>query len=219
MTIRHPATPPRGRTIRSASLAVIAALTFATAGCSLHTPYPSRTLFTISAGEPAPTQIVPAADKKPINLRIRRLIALPPFNTTSFLYRTGPDTIAADYYNTFAAPPADLLTVDVVEWLRQTGLFAAVTDANSSGSHQWALEGRVVTLAIDGSNAAKPEALLTLHIMIWDESGPTARIALDQTYTARAPVSPNDAAHAAAAWGADCRTVFSALLHDLQAAH
>jgi ABC-type uncharacterized transport system auxiliary subunit len=201
------------KTLLGRSLLILTACALA-AGCSLSTPYPSRALYTLNVSAPA-SEAHPIP--KPITLRVRNLIAVEPFNGLNFIYRTAPTSITADYYNAFAAPPADLLTVQLVQYLRATHTFATVTDASGSATHQWVLEGRLQDLSIDVATPSKPEAILTLQIVILDESGPITRVLFDHTYTERTPLpaAAPPPANAAAAWSTCAHSLFQHLATDL----
>jgi hypothetical protein len=184
-----------------------------TAGCSLSAPYPNRALFTINTGVPE------AAASKPANsdvaLRVRRIIPVPPFGGTAFVYRTGPNKLQTDYYDAFAAAPADLISAQLVVWLRGTHAFEAVVDSNAGMPHQWALEGRLQDLSIDTSDGKGPRAAVTLEFVLLDDRDPAPRPLLERVYTEAVPLKGSDATAAAEGWSAACRNIFARLSADL----
>jgi ABC-type uncharacterized transport system auxiliary subunit len=186
------------------------------AGCSLSTPYPDRALFTINVGTPDAGASKPAPSD--VTLRVRRIIAVPPFGGTAFVYRTGPNKLQTDYYDAFAAAPADLISAQLVMWLRGTQQFAAVMDSNAGAVHQWALEGRLQELAIDTSDGKQARAVITLQFVLLDDRDPAPRPLLQRVYTEIVPLKGNDAAAAAEGWSAGCRSIFARLSADLAGA-
>lgn len=183
------------------------------AGCSLSTPYPDRALFTINAGKPEAG--VEKGTASEVRLRVRRIIAVPPFGGTAFVYRTGPNKLQTDYYDAFAAAPADLITAQLVEWLRGTNQFAAVVDSNAGMPHQWVLEGRLQEMSIDTSDGKQARAALTMEFVLMDDRDPAPRPLLERTYTEAVPMSGSDAKAAAEGWSAGCRKIFSRLSADM----
>ena len=198
--------------LRPFVLAVVCALA---AGCSLSTPYPGRALYTLNVAAPSVPEN--AQPPKPITLRIRRFIAIEPFNTQSFIYRTGANSITSDYYNTFAAPPVNLLTSELVLYLRAAHTFETVADSNATLAHQWLLDGRLQDLSIDVTDPKSPQAVLTLQVVVMDESGPNTRVLMDKPYTQRVPISSSAAPDAAAAWSTCAQKIFQQLTTDLTA--
>ncbi|HUO09952.1 MAG TPA: ABC-type transport auxiliary lipoprotein family protein [Phycisphaerae bacterium] len=198
--------------------ALLLAAAIVSAGCSLSTPYPNRAIFTINPGVPqasaAATQPANPALQN-ITLRARRIIPVPPFGGTAFVYRTTPNRLETDYYNAFAASPGDLITARLVEYLRDTHLFAAVADSNAGISQQWSLEGRLQDLAVDATDPADPKAVITLQFVLLDERDPAPRSLLERTYTERVALRTNDAAGAAEGWSIACRRIFDRLAQDL----
>ncbi|MGN6367844.1 MAG: ABC-type transport auxiliary lipoprotein family protein [Phycisphaerae bacterium] len=184
------------------------------AGCSLSTPYPNRALFTINVGAPGAggggAATGPAG--KDVALRVRRIIAVPPFGGTAFVYRRGKNQLQTDYYNGFAAAPADLITAQLVEWLRAEHLFSAVADNNSGVGHQWALEGRLQELVID-TTGGTPRAVVTMEFVVLDDRDPAPRPLMERTYTEGVSIKGEEGA--AAAWSAACRRIFERLSGDL----
>src|SRR6185369_1752286 len=98
---------------------------------------------------------------------------------------------------TFAAPPADMITSQLVQWLRASQTFSAVTESGSELTHQWALERRVQDLSIDLSDSKKPQAVLSMQIVMLDETDAVTRMLFEKSYTKRIPIAATDPAAAA----------------------
>jgi ABC-type uncharacterized transport system auxiliary subunit len=185
------------------------------ASCSLSTPYPGRSLYTINVAAPEATTHPSSQPPKPITLRIRRFVAISPFDSQTFVYRVAPNSISTDYYNTFAAPPADLITSQFIEWLRASHAFASITDGNGSAPHQWVMEGRLQDLSIDLSDSKQAVAVMSVQVVVMDESGAVTRVLADKTYSERVPIVARDAASAAAGWSSACGKIFGRIAGDL----
>jgi hypothetical protein len=203
------------------SKALAGLLILAIGGCSLSAPYPNRAMFTINPGPPEQTEqaaSAPAGAAHHIILRVRRIIAVAPYGGMAFVYQVGPHRVETDYYNAFAAPPADLLTGELVQWLRTTGICADVTDGSGTMASQWALEGRLQELAVDTSDASKPAAVMKLQLVLLDETGVVPVVILDKVYSESVSISATDAKSAADGWSAACRAAFTQFSVDLAAA-
>ena len=140
---------------------------------------------------------------------------MPPYGSVSFVTRSAANRIAFDYYNSFAASPSDLVTGELVQWLKTTNTFTVVTDGSGGMTHQWALEGRLQDLAVDATNPAAPEAVLTLELIVLDDSGAVPRRLLEKTYTEHCPIPSTAPRAAAEGWSKACHNAFEKFSADL----
>ena len=200
-------------------LLLILPVTFLLVGCltacSLQTPYPNRTLYTITPGSPDSTY-VDAQPAHNITLCVRRIVAVAPYGGTGMVTRTAAHSLAVDYYNCYAAPPSDLLTSELIQWMRSTNTFAAVTDGSGGLPHQWALEGRLQQLLIDNSTPAAPEAVLTLELVLLDDTGAVSRCVMEKTYAERLRIPTADPASGIEGLSKACRALFVKAATDMK---
>jgi len=183
--------------------------------CSLQSPYPDRALYAIAPGPPD-SAIVDTEPAHNVTLRVRRIVAVPPYGGTDLVTRTAAHRLAVDYYSAYAAAPSDLLTTELIQWLRSTNTFSAVTDAAGGLPHQWSLEGRLQELAIDNSNPAAPEAVLALELVLIDDTGSASRCLMAKTYTERLRIPGPDPASGIEGLSKACRALFIRATADME---
>jgi ABC-type uncharacterized transport system auxiliary subunit len=211
---------------RTAVVAVtVTGCTLALSCGALSRPAPDRALFAIDPGPPpaaSPSRESGARAADPparqAVLRVRRLRVLSPYDAGAFVYRAGADEFRTDYYNGFVAPPAELLTGRLIEWLARTGPFDAVVDAGSAVPARYLLEGTVTALYGDYADRAAPTAVIAIKVFVLDESGAAgsnARIAFQKEYRAAAPIQPGTAAGLVRGWGQALRQISEELTADL----
>src|SRR5271169_4481326 len=111
------------RTFAALLLAGVCGLT----GC-LSRPALNKQTFTFDAPTISATNAVAGGRV----LGIRSLQIAAPFDSRSFVYRTGEFSYARDPYAGFLEPPAEELLAPVRGWLRDSGDFSAVTEAGSA---------------------------------------------------------------------------------------
>ena len=144
------------------ALGLGAALAAALAGCSLSRPPVEHSIFLLA---PARTGS-PAAQAKPVAVRVRPFRAAPPYDGREFLYRHPDGQLVADFYNGFPAGAGELVTTATAEWLRASGLFRAVLDPGITVDAPYALEGSVLALYADLADGRRPAVVLDLQVYL-----------------------------------------------------
>ncbi len=163
-----------------AALALVAA-----AGCSsMSQPFPEKALFAIDAGQPDG----PVADGCPYALRVRTLRVAEPFDGRAFVYRLGPSQYKTDYYNGFVGSPDQLLTGEMIGYLAESRLFAAVIDSAGEGDHQYVLDGSVSELCGDYAKVGSPRAVVAARIFLFDDRQAITRVVFQKVYRKEAPL-------------------------------
>lgn len=124
-------------------------------------------------------------------LAVRRLSVSPRYEGRELVYRTGETAFAADFYNLFFVPPAQMLTQDLRQWLGRSGLLATVVDTGSLARADLSLEGNVAALYGDYSGG-KGLAVAEMQFLVLDERAPETPILFSRTYRREVPVAPGD---------------------------
>ncbi len=128
------------------SLGVTFAALLGAAGCtSLTQPYPQKNLYTLSAGQP-----VQVGGPRRLTLRVQPVRIATPYNSRTFVYKSGPNAYTIDYYNGFLTDPDRLLTGELISWLETSGPFAIVL-GSSGADYDLSLETNVTALYGDYS--------------------------------------------------------------------
>ena len=149
-------------------------------------------------------------------LKVRTFRALPPFDARSFVVRRPGGEYLCDFYNTWIAPPSDLIRVQAARYLEESRLFAAVYDASSGTLPPLSLEGVVSDLYLDFSGE-KPAAVVTLRLLILDERAPAFTVLFSAEKSGRAAFDAHDKAAPAQAFGQALTQALEALTQALAA--
>ena len=207
-----------------------AALTLTTAACvflvscgPLSRPATDRELFTIEPGAPSqslapsrsPESVLKTSSADGSALRVRRLQVANPYAGTEFVYRTAGGSFRTDYYNGFIAPPAELLTGAVLDWLSRAGAFASVVDSTSTVPTRYVLEGNVTALYGDYTDRKAPKAVIRMKVFVLDEQARGSRLAFQKEYEATAPVRTASVRSLVEGWNQAARSVLEKLQVDL----
>jgi ABC-type uncharacterized transport system auxiliary subunit len=181
-----------------------------TATTLLERPMAEKQRFVLSAGSPAPEPR--AIDSV---LRVERVRVSPLFDSKGFVYRTGEDTFASDFYHEFFAPPGEVLREAVIDWLEAASLFTTV-QTGSLPAPDWTLALEVERIYADRRDPAAPVAVLTVMARLVDPSG--LEVQLRRRYEQAEPVADGSAQALVDAWGRALGRTLAELAPDLRSA-
>ncbi len=200
---------------RSAIVLGATLLMVAAAGCSVMRPGLDRHEFALQAERPG----APAASNpgpRNATLKVGRIGLQPPYGGTSFVYRVGELRYELDPYNGFVAAPNELLGHQIAEWLRRSGLFAAVREPASPLTGDYVLEGLVLDMHGDIRDADKPTAVLAMEIYVRRASADRTLV-FDRTYAQRVAIDNGSPDALAQGLGVALTRILEALERDLAA--
>ncbi len=178
-------------------------------GC-LSRPSLARQNFTFSIPTPSPD---PASAPGRV-LSIRRLAVAAPFESQSFVYRTGESSYEADPYAQFLVPPQESLAEPIRAYLRNAGIFAAVTEPGSGVSPNLSLEISVTQLYGDFRDPRAPASVVSIRFLFFDSTGLPTKILFEKEYCRRIPIKARTAAGAMAGWNEGLKQIMEALRAD-----
>jgi len=138
----------------------------------------------------------------------------PPYEGVAFVYRIGPSQFDTDYYNNFIAPPATLLTGELIDWLTRSGPMT-VCDTSSDLRPDLVLAGNITMLCID-STTSPPRARVEGRFFFTKEHDGVSELVAERHYEESAPVSARSPAEFARAWGQAYRQLLIHLSEDLR---
>jgi ABC-type uncharacterized transport system auxiliary subunit len=167
------------------AVAVALALALALVGCSLTRPPLERSTYALGATRAG----APAAQPKPIAVRVRPFRAAAPYDGREFLYRKADGQLITDFYNAFPAGPGELITSATAQWLRSAGLFAAVLEPGITADAPYALEGSVLAIYADLANPQRPAAVLEVQVYLVRSTPAGRELALDGRFAERVDVA------------------------------
>lgn len=179
---------------RAASAIALAGLL---AGCSLTRPPVERATYVLAPARAGS----PAAQAKPVAIRVKVFRAVAPYDGREFLYRRADGQLVADFYNGFAAGPGELVTTATIEWLKASGLFRSVLEPGISVDAPYTLEGSVLALYADLADVKRPAAVLDVQVYMVRTLSAGRELALDRRLAER--VDAVDASPAAFARACD----------------
>ena len=157
------------------SLAAVA-LILLLAGCAIGKPIPEATTYAI---EPPPP--IPAASRRAETLRMGKVRVAPSFADRALVVRVDQVRYAADFYNSFIAPPGDMLGAVMADWLNDAGPFATVTQPGTRTPTAFVLEATVTKLYGDFRPGRSPSAVMEVQFSLVDLSGISPTVRLEQT--------------------------------------
>ena len=133
-------------------------------------------------------------------LDIRSLQIAVPFDSRSFVYRTGEFSYVRDPYAGFLEPPVEEMAAPVRSWLRGGG-FGTVTEAGSVLKPDTLVEITISQLFGDFRPSEHPAAVLTIRFVFFDASnGLPGKVILQQAYSRRIPLDAPTAATLMDGW-------------------
>jgi len=192
-----------------------AALLLLTQGCvGLERSYPDKQSYALEIGAPAqtanPAALIPAV------LQVGDLRASPRYASRSFVYRTSDVAYESDFYHEFVANPAALITDAVRKAIDSTHLFKNVTNAASSLSYDYYLEGTIDSLYGDFRNAGAGQAVIEIEFLLRREVGPDAGIVLQKRYSGSVPLTTRGPEALVKSWDQALSEIVAALAADIK---
>jgi cholesterol transport system auxiliary component len=186
----------------------------------------SKSLYALDPGRPnAPAD--PAAARQSASnldavsreqvLQVRRVSIAPPFDGLTLIHRAPDGTYAKDYYSEWVAPPEELLSTQLVDWLSSSAPFASVVDGRSAAPHRFALETCISSFYGDFTDPAKPTVVITARLYLIDDSAGSRAVAYQNHYNCSVPVGSASPEQLALGSGRAYRLLLEAITQDLLA--
>lgn len=163
--------------------AVLAALL---TGCSAFSKdYPDKRYFSLKV------QRTGAKDPSvgDLTLKVRQLDVSRSYEGQELVYRQDNLEWAADFYNVFFVPPADLLTEATIHWMADSGLFAEAVPQTSLLQTTHYLEGYLSSLYGDYSDPANRRAVVEIGFLLIDERQPGTQVAYQGSFHREVPLA------------------------------
>jgi len=185
------------------------------AGCgSLSQPSLARAYFAIEPGSPKPAIPTSQPGRAPI-LTVEPLRVSQPFDGLNFVYKIGPSQFDFDPYDTYVAPPSDLLTGTLIHWLNQSSPLITVRSASTLRS-DLVLEGEITALYIDSTAAPSRTAVVAGRFFLIRQHAGEYDLLGDMPFAESAPVSAQTPAAFAKALGRAWRQVLLGVTEQLE---
>jgi uncharacterized lipoprotein YmbA len=181
------------------------------AGCgSLSKPYPDKSLYGISAGDPPQRSDSPRHEV----LMVKRTRVNRQYADANFVYRTGSSQFKTDYYAGFIATPDHVFGGELANWLSQSGLYSSVITAGSSADYQSSLESNITELYGDYTQNPPTAVIEAKFFLIGGSGGPLA-IKFQKTYRQTEPLGGPGLDKLVDGWNRAYREILTSLVNDL----
>lgn len=181
---------------------MLLAAPLALAGCSLERPYAERRQWPLVARRGR----VEAARRGAPVLLVRGLRAGPGLDVRGLQSLQADGSIRTEFYEEWAAPPAEGAEEALRGWLADSGLFSAVIASGSRVEADLVLEGELTGL---WTIPATGQAHAALGVTVLAQSPATVRVRLQRRFTAEAPMAGTSAREAVEAQSAALAAVLA----------
>lgn len=195
---------------RLCSMSALAAA-MAIASCSMRQPAVVTQDYALEVPAPAAG---PPGDK---SIAVLPVSAAPSVNSQMFSYRVGDLRYDRDYYNRLLAPPAQLLTDELREWLMKSKV-GPVREPGSPLASDWIVQARLTEFHADYRDLQRPRAVAGMVIVLIARNDSGGRQVSERTYRGEVPMREISPAAAAEGWGLAAGRIFAAFTRDLRKA-
>jgi ABC-type uncharacterized transport system auxiliary subunit len=193
-------------TMRAMLLAAVCLLT----GC-LARPHLDQQSFIFAPPPPSAAKTAPGSRV----LGIRTLQVAAAFESRAFVCRTGEFSYESDPYAEFKIPPAEALVSPICGWVRNAGVFSAVTEAGSALKADTLVEIHVSQLYGDFRPAQQATAVLAMRFVFFDAPhGNPGKVILQQEYTRAIPLKARTAAALIESWNQALAQILESAMQD-----
>jgi uncharacterized lipoprotein YmbA len=183
----------------------------------------NKSLYALDPGRPASDSAqqaavglaAAAASAREQVLLVRRVNIAPPFDGTSLIHRQPGGTYVKDYYNDWVAPPEELLSADLIDWLSASGPFASVVDGRSAAPHRFVLETSISSFYGDFEDPHDAKVILSARIYLIDDTSGNHSVAFQNHYDIAVPLAHASAQELVLGSGRAYRQLLEALTQDL----
>lgn len=161
----------------------------AVSGCSgIRNDYPEKASFRMADQRP---ESVSPTDESGSPLLVKQLGIAPEFESDAFVYRTGANRFASDFYHSFVVPPARMITDIVKEHLYATERFAPAGSGTTDPA-RYQLSGKILDLYADLRDSHHPQAVIALRLMLDTDTGDGFEPVVHKVYREAVPFADLD---------------------------
>jgi ABC-type uncharacterized transport system auxiliary subunit len=166
-----------------------------------------------SAGTPSAASHSPQP-----TLLIRRVTVAVPFDSQSFIYRTGELSYERDPYADFLVAPSEAVDAALRGYLQESGAFQAVVEPGSALTPSLQLEAEIEQLYGDFRNPTAPAAVLQISFRFYNASNDIPQqVLLEKQYAHRTALKTRTAAAVMAGWNEGLNEIVKQTMADWQA--
>jgi cholesterol transport system auxiliary component len=195
---------------------LILCLASTTAGAcvKLKQQYPERRAFVIEAKRPADESRPPLAE----SVAVRRFHISRMYEKSEFVYQKGDLRFESDFYNVFFVSPDVMITEQLRQWLKDSGVFGQTVDPVSSIAPAYIIEGSVAKLLGDYRAPDLPKAHIEIQCLLVAADSPTPVAIFQKDYSRIVAIKGSDAASLAVGLNAGFQEILVEFEKDLREA-
>lgn len=196
----------------SLCLAFVACQLLFLCGCSLSKAYPAKNYYYLSATR--------NADGSPLRskvLRVQPLEISSAYAGKGLVSRLSEVEYESDYYAEFFTRPNDMITEQLVSWLRESGQFQEVIGEASTLSAEWVIEGVIDGLYADLREPAQPKAVLSFQIRMIDDRGRRPEVISTKKYSRSESIPSSSSPDLVQGWNRALEALLAEVERDLVA--
>lgn len=149
------------------------------------------------------------------NITVLPFTAAPAASGQMLLYRTGNVRYESDFYNRLIAPPSQLLTGKLRQWLADSKV-GVVREPGSLLPSDWVVQPRLNELHADYRDVARPKAVVTMDMTLTGRGGADSRQLFRRTYRREIPMKDVSPSAAVEGWGHGVAQIFAEFTRDLR---
>ena len=184
-------------------------------GClNLERSYPEKKYFVLDASRDGEVESFQTG----ATLAVRRFQISPQFEGKSLIYRLSDSSYESDFYNEFFVPPVSLLTEEVHQWIRGSGLFQHTVDPSSYLEPSYILEGSITALYGDYRESTTPKAVLEIHFFLLHQVSESYKIIFQKQYRSEELLNGNTPDDLVKGWNNALKNMLTAFENDVRAA-
>ena len=192
-------------------LFTVSLATAALCSCSLREPAIVTQDYALAVPAPA------AGPARAKSISVLPVSADPGASGQMFSYRVDDLRYERDFYNRLLAPPPQLLTGELREWLAKSKA-GAVREPGSPLGSDLVVQPRLTGFYADYRDPQRPRAVVEMVIVLVERDASGNRQVFERTYRGEVPMREVSPAAAAEGWGRAAAEVFADFTRDLRRA-
>lgn len=186
-----------------------AALCLSLASCSLRQPAVVTQDYALKLPAPAAG---PAGTR---DITVLPLTSAPTASGQMLLYRTSDVRYESDFYNRFLAPPAQVLTSELRQWLTASKA-GVVRNPGSPLPSDLTIQPRLTELYADYRDIKNPQAVIGMEIILIGRTDTGNQQLFRRTYRRSVPMKAVSPSAAVEGWGKGAGQIFAEFTADLR---
>ncbi len=151
----------------------------------------------------------------PASLSVRDFSVSPGYQGVEIIYKTGQNTVRADFYNHYFILPGPMISRLARSWITDSGLFASVIPMSSHKEADYILEGAVSSIYGDLRDPKNPAAVVEINFLLLKNTGHDYEVAFQKQYRSETEMEGPGAQYLIPALNSTLEKIFTSLEEDM----